>query len=193
MKVALGKIGDGFKALGKIMGKDPSSEAIAGALTLIEPDEIHLKASEAEWQSEAGRAELAGLLAALGFEPIGRYAIPEMPKIQLEAYHHPREQLYAARYDAAGQMIVDFVRYGRDGTRLTVTNNTTRPETHFDMPDRRTIRLPGASPADLLEAIRAEPQPEGGLAPATASEFVSRFEDAYRREIKARKRHERRQ
>jgi hypothetical protein len=119
MKVALGKIGDGFKALGKIMGKDTSPEAIAGALILIEPDEIHLKPSEVEWPSEAGRADRAALLAALGFEPIGRYAIPEMPKIQLEAYHHPREHLYAALYDAAGQMVLDFVRYGQDRTRLT--------------------------------------------------------------------------
>jgi hypothetical protein len=43
MKVALGKIGDGFKALGKIMGNDPSPEAIAGALTLIEPDDIQAR------------------------------------------------------------------------------------------------------------------------------------------------------
>jgi hypothetical protein len=192
MKVALGKIGDGFKALGKIMGKGPSPEAIAGALTLIEPDEIHLKPSEAEWESDAGRAEWPELLRAVGFEFIGRYAIPEMPKIRLEAYHHPRAHLHAALYDAAGQMVLDFVRYGRDGTMLTVTNSTTRPEAHFDMPDRLTIRLPGASPADLLQAIRTGPEPVGGIAPAPASEFVSRFEDAYRREINARKRHERR-
>ena len=192
MKLALGKIGAGFKALGQIMGDDPSDQALADAVTFTQPDEIHLTPSEAEWPSEAARAKTAALLAAKGFEPIGRYAIPEMPKILLEAYHHAREQLYAALYDAAGQAILDLVRYGHDGTRLTVTNNTTRPETHFDMPDRRTIRLPGAPPADLFEAIRAEPEPPGGIAPAPANEFISRFEDAYRQEIKARKREGRR-
>jgi Ankyrin repeat len=192
MKLALGEIGAGFKALSKVMGSDPSPEALADVITLTQPDEIHLTPSEAKWPSEAARAESAALLAALGFEPIGRYSIPEMPKIQLEAYHHPREQLYAALYDAAGQMILDLVRYGHDGTRLTVTNNTTPPETHFDIPDRRTIRLPGAPPADLLRAVRAEPEPAGGIARVLASEFVPRYEDTYRREIKARKRQGRR-
>jgi hypothetical protein len=104
-----------------------------------------------------------------------------MPKIQLEAYHHPREHLYAVLYDAAGQSILDLIGYDHDGKRLTVTNNTTPPETHFDMPDRRTIRLSGAPPAELLQAIRAEPEPPGGVAPAPAIEFVERFQDAYRR------------
>ncbi len=73
-----------------------------------------------------------------------------------------------------------------------MTNNTTRPETHFEMPDRRTIRLPGAPPDELLRALRAEPEPPGGVAPAPAGEFAERFEAAYRREIRARKRHLRR-
>jgi hypothetical protein len=193
MKRALGRIGAGFKALGKIAGDDPSSQALADAITFTQPDEIHLTPSDAEWPSEAARAATAAVLAAEGFEPIGRFAIPEMPRIQIDAYHHPREHLDAAIYDAAGQSILDLVRYGLDGTRLTVTNNTTPPETHFDMPDRRTIRLPGASPEDLLRAIRAEPEPPGGVAPAPADEFVGRVESAYRREIKARKRHLRRE
>jgi Ankyrin repeat len=193
MQRAFAQIGTAFKALGQVMGDDPSDQAIADAVTLTQPEEIHLTPGDAGWPSEAARAETAALLAAEGFEPIGRFAIPEMPRIRLEAYHHPGEHLDAAIYDAAGQSILDFVRYGQDGTRLTVTNNTTRPETHFDMPEQRTIRLPGASPAELLEAIRAEPAPPGGVAPVPAGGFVERFEGAYRREIKARKRQLRRQ
>jgi hypothetical protein len=192
MKLALARIGAGFKALGQIEGDDPSAQAVADAVTFTQPDRIHLTTSDSDWPSEAARARTAALLAAEGFEPIRRYAIPEMPRIQLEAYHHPREHLYAVLYDAAGQSILDLSRYGHDGKRLTATNNTTPPETHFDMPDRRMIRLPGASPAELLQAMRAEPEPPGGVAPAPALEFVQRFEDAYRREIKARKRQGRR-
>jgi hypothetical protein len=192
MKLALGRIGEGFKALGRISGDDPSDQALADAITFTQPDEIHLAPSGGEWPSEADRAATAAVLVAEGFEPIGRFGIPEMPKVHLEAYHHPREHLDAAIYDAAGQSILDLVRYGHDGTRLTVTNNTTRPETHFEMPDRRTIRLPGAAPSEVLGAIRAEPEPPGGVAPAPAGEFVERFEGAYRREIRARKRHLRR-
>ena len=154
LKVATGKIGEGFKALGQIMSKNPSAEALADAVTFAQPDEIQLSPSDAEWSSEDARARTAERLAAEGFEPIGRYAIPELPKIQLEAYQHPREHLYAAIYDAAGRSILDLVRHGNDGTRLTVTNNTTAAETHFDMPDCRTIRLPGAAPAELLRAMR---------------------------------------
>src|SRR4051812_6894472 len=192
MKVALGKIGAGIKALGELSGDDPSPEAVADAITYAQPDEIHLTPSDAEWPSEAARAGTAARLAAEGFEPIGRFAIPELPRIMVEAYHHPREQLYAALYDAAGQSILDLVRYGSDGTKLTVTNNTTLPETHFAMPGERTIRLPGAPADDLLRALRDEPGPAGGVAPAPADEFVERFEAAYRREIKARKRQGRR-
>jgi hypothetical protein len=192
MKVAMGKIGDAFKALGQIMGSDPSAEALAHAMTITQPDEIHLTPNDNHWPSEADRARTAGVLEGEGFEHIGRHAISEMPKIQLDAYRHPREQLYAVIYDAAGQSIVDLVRYGNDGTRLTVTNNTSAAESHFDMPDRRTIRLPGAAPDEVLRAMRAEPEPAGGIAPAEAGEFAARFEDAYRREIKARKREGRR-
>jgi hypothetical protein len=60
------------------------------------------------------------------------------------------------------------------------------------MPDRRTIHLSGAPPDEMLRAIRAEPEPPGGVAPAPPGEFVERFEAACRREIKARKRHLRR-
>src|SRR5579885_2445001 len=103
MKLALGRIGEGFKALGRISGDDPSDQALADAVTFTQPDEIHLTPSDAEWPSEAARAATAALLAAEGFELIGRFAIPEMPKIQIEAYHHPREHLDAAIYDAAGR------------------------------------------------------------------------------------------
>lgn len=192
MKVAFSQIEAGMKTLGRIAGDDPSPQALADAITFTQPDEIHLTPSADPWPSEAARAETAALLAAEGFEPIGRYAIPGL-KVRLEAYHHPREHLYAALYDAAGESVFDLVRYGHDDTRLTVTNNNARPETHFDMPDRRTVRLPGAPPADLLQAVRAEPEPRGGVAPAPAGEFVARFEDAYRQEIKARKRQVRRE
>ena len=192
MKRALGQIGAGIKALGRIMGDHPPDEAVADALTYTQPDEIHLTPSEDEWPTEADRARTAAMLAAEGFEPIGRYAIPEAPKIRIDAYHHPREHLYAVIYDAAGQSMMDLVRYGHDGTKLTVTNGVTRPETHFELPDCRKIRLPGAPPAAVLQAIRGEPEPPGGIAPAPAGEFIKRFRDAYRREIKARKREARR-
>jgi hypothetical protein len=192
MKVAFGQIGAGLKALGKLSGDDPPPEALVEGIVYAQPDEIHLTPSDEAWPSEPARAETAALLAAEGFEPIGRFAIPEIPKIRLEAHHHPGEHLDAVIYDAAGQSVVDLIRHGVDGTRLTVTNNTTKPETHFEMPDRRTIRLPGAPPADVLRALRAEPEPPSGVAPAPAEEFVKRFESAYRREIKARKRQLRR-
>ncbi len=137
-------------------------------------------------------AETAAFLAAEGFEPIGRFAIAEMPKVQVEGFHHPAEHLYAAIYDAAGRSILDLIRLGLDGVNLTVTNNTTAPEVQFETPDRRTIRLPAAPPAEVLRAFRADPAPPEGVAPAPAGEFVDRFEAAYRREMRTRKQHLRR-
>jgi hypothetical protein len=192
MKRAFAQIGEGFKALSRISGDDPSAEDLVDAITYAQPDEIHLKPSKAKWKSEADRAETAALLVAEGFEPIGRFAIPEMPKIRVEAYHHPCEHVDAVIYDAAGQSILDLVRRARDGTKLTVTNNTTPPETHFDLPTRRTVRLPRAPAAEVLQALRAEPEPTSGVDPVSPGEFVERFEGAYRQEIKARKREGRR-
>jgi hypothetical protein len=192
MKVAFGRIGAGLEALGKLSGGDTSSEALVEGIVYAQPDEIHLTPSDAPWPTEPARAETAALLAAEGFEPIGRFAIPEMPGVRLEAHHHPGEHLDAVIYDAAGQSVVDLVRYGADGTTLTLSNNATKPETHFEMPDHRTIRLPGSPPADVLRALRAEPGPPSGVAPAPPDEFVTRFESAHRREIKARKRQLRR-
>jgi hypothetical protein len=190
MKLAFGRIGEGMKALGRISGDEPTAEALVDAVVFAQPDAIHLTPLD---DAAPVDAETAAVLVADGFEPIGRYAIPEMPKIRLEAFFHPREHLYAALYDAAGRSILDLVRYDVDGGRLTVTNNATTSETHFDTPDRRTIRLPGLPAFHLLSTLRAEPEPAGGVAPVTAAEFAPRFEDAYRREIKARKRQGRRQ
>jgi hypothetical protein len=192
MKLAFGKIGAGFQALGKLHEDDPSAASLAEAATFAQPDEIQLRPGGSDWPSEATRAETAAVLADEGFVPIGRYEIPQMPYFRIEAYHHPRESLYAAIYDAAGQSLLDLVRYHHDGTRLTATNNTTPAEAHFEMPSKRTLRLPGATPIELLRALRAEAEPAGGTVPVTADEFVTRFQDDYRREIKARKRASRR-
>jgi hypothetical protein len=89
-------------------------------------------------------------------------------------------------------LVLDLVRYAPNGTHLTVTNNTTLPETHFDLPGRRTVRLPGAPGADVLRALRAEPEPPGGVAPVHADGFIERFESAHRQEIRARRRQDRR-
>ncbi len=192
MKVAFGKIGQGFKALAGVSGEDPSDQALADALVYSQPDEIHLIPDDDPPDAGPDRAEAVALLTAEGFEPVGRFAIPEMPKIRVEAFHHPREHMYAALYDAAGRAFLDLVRYARDGSRLTVTNNEATAEVWLDTPEKRTIHLAGSSPADLLRALRAEPEPPGGVAPAPADEFVARFEDAYRRDAKARKRRLRR-
>jgi hypothetical protein len=192
LKVAFAKIGEAFKAMTEVSKADASPQSITKAITLTQPDEIHLKSTRAKWPTEAARAEAAAILKSEGFRRIGRFAIPEMPRIRLEAYHHPRERLYAVICDAAGQSGVDLVRYGLDGSSLTVTSNRTLPESHFDLPGRRTIRLPGSPIPDLLAAVRSEPEPEAGIAAVTADEFVERFERAYRLEIQARKRRLRR-
>ena len=76
MKVALAKIGAGFKALGQISGDDPSAQALADAITFTQPDDIHLTPSQSDWPSEATRAQTAALLTAEGFPCSGR---PPMP------------------------------------------------------------------------------------------------------------------
>jgi hypothetical protein len=191
-KVALGRIGEAFKAMAEVSKADASAQSITKVMTLTQPDEIHLKPTRAKWPTEGARAEAAAILESEGFRRVGRFAIPEMPRIRLEAYYHPRERLYAVIYDAAGESGVDLVRYGLDGSSLTVTSNQTPPESHFDMPGRRKIRLPGSPISDLLAAAHAEPEPEAGIAAVTADEFVERFERAYRLEIQARKRRLRR-
>jgi len=188
MKVAFGRIGEGFKTLGGLMDEDPSAQALVDAVVYAQPDAIHLTPSAADWASETLRAQIAATLAAEGFHRVGRFDIPEMPNVRIEGYHHPGEHLFAAIYDAAGESFLDLVRYGQDGTKLTITNNTTPPETHFEMPDKRTIHLPGAPVAALFRTLRAEPEPPAGIASVAADEFVSRVEHDYRREIKARKR-----
>jgi hypothetical protein len=75
---------------------------------------------------------------------------------------------------------------------VTVTTPGAAPEAQCDIPNRRTIRLPGASPAELVQAMRREPPPEGGVEPVTAAQFVERFARAYGQEMTVRKRQSRR-
>jgi|GEM_PF-2755536 len=188
MKLAFGKIKTGFESLGKLQPEEVSAEHLAEAATYVQPDEIHLHVDESEWASESARAQTAATLEAEGFERINRYQIPELPNIRVEAYLHATHSLYAALYDVAGQTVLDLVRYHRDRTKLTVTNNAASAETHIEMPSNRTLRRLGASPIELIRAIHAEAIPAAGPAPVTADEFARRFEKDYRREIKARKR-----
>jgi hypothetical protein len=188
MKVAMGRVGAGFEALGKVMADEPSAQDISDALILSQPDRITLVPSTTRRSSEA-----ASILIPEGFKPIGRFSIIELSKIRLDAYHHPREHLYAVIYDSDGRSMADVVRYARDGTSLTVTNVPSPPGAHPDLPDHRKIRLAGRPLAELLAALRAEPAPKSGVERVKAGEFVERFEKAYRRETKARKRRLRRE
>lgn len=188
MKRAFGGIGASLKALGAVMQDDVASQTRVDAAVLAQPEKISLvPADDSPWATESSRHATAEALGVDGFAAIGRFTIPELPRILLEAFHDPATHHFAVVYDASGQSFIDLIRYHVNMTRLTVTNNRSRPEAQFATPNRRTIRLPGAPVADLLAALRADLSAVA-VEPVPPGEFAGRFERAYLQEMKARRR-----
>ncbi len=133
------------------------------------------------WQ-QPGTAGLIDGMLALGFEEISRYAVPEMPTMQLWAGTHPQDGVAVAVYDHGTMpLFFDLVRVYDDHATDTVSTNPIHDPGNVP-PGSRCIADPAMSPQTALETLRAQPL-AGNLLPLDAGNFEPVFVELYARSI----------
>ncbi|MFZ5638360.1 MAG: hypothetical protein ACOY82_17425 [Pseudomonadota bacterium] len=155
------------------MADMPQGGGIAARITLMPIDR--------PWQ-KMQTAERIGQMLAIGFEEIGRYAVPEMPGMQLWAGHHPEDRVAAVIYDHnVMPVFYDIVRAHVDYSTCTVSTNPIHDPANVP-PESRCIADPSLEPDAALVALRAQPT-TGEQMPLDASNFEPVFLELYARSI----------
>lgn len=133
------------------------------------------------WQ-QPGTTGLIDEMLALGFEEVGRYAVPEMPTMQLWAGSHPQDGVAAAVYDHGTMpLFFDLVRVYDDHATCTVSTNPIHDPENVP-PGSRCIADPAMQPQAALETLRAQSL-AGNLLPLDAENFEPVFIELYARSI----------
>lgn len=134
-----------------------------------------------DWQ-QPGTAGLVDAMRALGFDEVGRFAVPEMPTMQLWAGSHPQDGVVAAVYDhGAMPAFFDLFRVYADHATCTVTTNPVHDPSNVP-PGSRCIADPTLPPQLALAALRGEPE-TGPVVPVDAGNFEAIFIELYARSI----------
>lgn len=128
---------------------------------------------------EQGRAELA----AAGFVPAGRFEVPEIASMDIEAFVHASGETCAVLYEhpEAG-FSGDVVWFAADADlSITVTSATMGGELLVP-PWARRVRMPKAPVAELAARMASEAKPCAARR-VSAENFVPLFEESYAREM----------
>lgn len=142
---------------------------------------ITLAPAAQDWQ-QPGTAALIGEMLALGFEEVGRFAVPEMPTMQLWAGTHPQDGVAVAVYDHGTMpLFFDLVRVHDDHATCTVSTNPIHDPGNVP-PGSRCIADPAMKPQAALETLRAQPL-TGTPLPLDAGNFEPVFIELYARSI----------
>lgn len=142
---------------------------------------ITLAPTAQAWQ-QPGAAGLIDEMLALGFEEVGRYAVPEMPTMQLWAGSHPQDGVAVAVYDHGTMPVFfDLVRVYDDHATDTVSTNPIHDPGNVP-PGNRCIADPAMPPQAALETLRAQ-HSTGNLLPLNAENFEPVFIELYARSI----------
>ena len=140
---------------------------------------IDLVPHEGGWhRTEA--AAIAARLRAMGFEEVGRFAVPQMAPMQLWAGTQDETGFAAMVYDHP-QMATffDLVRAYTDGRSCTVTSSPTHDPAHLP-PGNACIADPELSPEDAFDTLLAQPL-EGTPQKVGPANFVGMFTAQYAR------------
>ena len=149
------------------------SAGIAARITLVPTTQ--------EWR-QPGTAGLIDGMLALGFDEVGRFAVPEMPTMQLWAGCHPQDGVASAVYDHGTMPVFfDLVRVYDDHTTCTVSTNPIHDPENVP-PGSRCIADPAMHPQAALDALRAQPS-TGNVLPLDAGSFAVVFIELYARSI----------
>lgn len=133
------------------------------------------------WQ-QPGTAGLIDDMRALGFDEVGRYAVPEMPTMQLWAGSHPQDGVAVAVYDHGTMpLFFDLVRVYDDHATDTVSTNPIHDPGNVP-PGSRCIADTALQPQAALETLRAQPL-AGNQLPLDAGNFEPVFIELYARSI----------
>ncbi len=142
---------------------------------------ITLVPAAQDWQ-QPGTAGLIDDMRALGFDEIGRFAVPEMSTMQLWAGSHPQDGVAVAVYDHGTMPVFfDLVRVYDDHATCTVSSNPIHDPENVP-PGNRCIADPAMSPRTAQETLRAQPL-AGNLLPLDAGNFEPVFIELYARSI----------
>lgn len=159
------------------------AEEMTHAAPPVAPPRIHLVSLEGEaWTDPAEVDRLADPLPALGFDPVGVYAVEEMAGLTVAAWVHPERRVTAVVYEhpQAGVWLDLVTRY-RDGRRLTYANTKTGSGVDH-APGHIVERYPGLGTVELFHRHVAQ-RDDGEFEPVSAVAFVERFEHAYADEM----------
>ncbi|MDB6058442.1 MAG: hypothetical protein JWO95_2286 [Verrucomicrobiales bacterium] len=128
-----------------------------------------------KWRDEVKMLQCASEFTALGFEKIGAFTVPEMPGMQMLAFVHPTERLYAAIYDypAIGHAF-DINCIFEDGAGLSASSKGTGKNLD-ERPFHPILWVGDDCVATVLNAFKQHPQPAPRV-PVTADQFVAQFE-----------------
>ncbi len=155
------------------MAAMPQNAGIAARISLVP--------TVKPWQ-KMQTAERIGQMLATGFEEIGRYAVPEMPGMQLWAGHHPQEGVAAVIYDHnVMPVFYDIVRTYADYSTCTVSTNPIHDPANVP-PGSRCIADATLEPAAAFAALREQPH-AGEPLPLHPENFEPVFLELYARSI----------
>jgi hypothetical protein len=142
---------------------------------------ITLAPIEASWQQPQVDAMIGQMLTA-GFAEAGRYAVPQMPGMQLWAGTHPQDGVAAVIYDHPSlPPFYDLVRVYAHQASCTVSTNPIHDPQNVP-PGNVVLADPTLSPGAALTVLRD--QPEAGICmPLDAANFAPVFIELYARSM----------
>jgi hypothetical protein len=165
-------------------------QALGG--TTKTPDRITLvKTDDLEFSDEATIQKSVSHFQQLGFQDVGKFEIPEMTGVKLQAFCHEKHAVYGVIYEheRAGIWtdLVCRVKNGDSWHKLTYNNSTSKLMGTMDKPPGSvSVKDAGAPIAKLLQRLIAE-RPQGELWSISAAQFTGFFEQAYADEMAWRK------
>lgn len=155
-------------------------EVVAWVAHLAAPPTITLQpAPRAKFRAPAKVAALRAEMAKLGFEEAGVFKLPELGNGTMIGFVSPANGVYGALYEFGTLRVADVVRPAADGSMLTVTSSPVPPIEAPRPAKFRQVRLPGASPRQLLKALQAEPPLKAEPATVSAARFGPTVVAAY--------------
>lgn len=127
-------------------------------------------------------AGLAGQLRALGFEEVGRFAVPQMAPMRLWAGTQGETGFAAVVYDHPDlPPFFDLVRAYLDGSSCTVTNSALHDPANLP-PGNVCVADPRITPEDAFDTLLAQPL-DGTPLKVDAGNFVAVFTAQYARSM----------
>ncbi len=154
----------------------------SGAATM--QSEIHCMPLPPQSWERPDVAEAAAEFAALGFQRVGCFSIPEAANTEVFAHVLPERSVWGTVYCMKGRVFSDVYTHLTNGGNITVGNSSSPA---LDPPPRKqNIKMPGAKVVDLVSTLverRGDPEAN----PTTGENWQAAFEGAYREEMAWRK------